>query len=107
MSNVFTRKNPGHPTDKSGISGSKSSRYFDFTWVSLPRSRFGLLEAVGLFRYSPGTVGFYDKAILTASACSAIALCPNIVGKKCRCCGHARPMINNIAIRSTEASKGP
>jgi putative flippase GtrA/SAM-dependent methyltransferase len=61
----FTRQTLTTPLTRAGFE-IESSRYFDSLGFVAALS-IRLLEAVGLFRYSPETVGFYDKAILPLS----------------------------------------
>jgi putative flippase GtrA/SAM-dependent methyltransferase len=74
----FTRKTLATPLTRAGFQ-IESSRYFDSLGFFAALS-VRLLEAVGWFRYSPGTVGFYDKAILPLSLFGDCFM-SNIVGK--------------------------
>lgn len=61
----FTRKTLATFLSRAGFE-TETSRYFDslgFFSALIVRG----LEAIGLFKYSPATIGFYDKAILPLS----------------------------------------
>jgi SAM-dependent methyltransferase len=74
----FTRRSLHRYLERAGFKVEKS-RYFDSAGF-LAAFAVKILEAFGLFRYSPETVGFYDKAILPISLAGDIFL-SSLIGK--------------------------
>ena len=74
----FTRRSLHRYLEQAGIKVEKS-RYFDS--AGFPAAiAVKVLEALGLFRYPPETVAFYDKAILPISLTGDIVL-SSVIGK--------------------------
>jgi 2-polyprenyl-3-methyl-5-hydroxy-6-metoxy-1,4-benzoquinol methylase len=94
----FTRRTLNATLTKAGFK-IEASRYFDslgFFAVLAVR----ILESVGLFRYSPKTVGFYDKVVLPLSLFSDHFM-SNLAGKNiiavARKADHALPFLSRAS----------